>query len=253
MQIWPAVEIRSGKCVRPSRGDYLKETQTETVYGENPADMAVRWINDGALGIHVVDLNAAIGEPGNFEAISKIAEQTDVPIQLGGGIRDELTIKKYLEKGIARLVIGTQAIKDPNWFFEMSEKYPEHILLGLDSCEGLAITGGRLEKTELLVSDFARRMALHPIAGIVFADIAKSGILDGPNFETLKQLRETIDAPVIACGGVATVADASKLATMGISGCVIGRALYEGRVTLAEIQNQVHRESSPAKTSQNMS
>jgi phosphoribosylformimino-5-aminoimidazole carboxamide ribotide isomerase len=243
MQIWPAVEIRSGKCVRPTRGDYRKQTEKETVYGESPADMALRWINDGAVGLHIVDLDAALGEPSNFEPIREIAAQADVPIQVGGGIRDEPTIQKYLDIGVARLVIATRAMQDPNWVIEMSEKYPRRILLGLDSRDGIAVSNGRLEKTDLTVIDLARQMALHPIAGIVFTDITRSGRLKGPNFKAQQQLRELVDIPVIAGGGVATVDDAVKLAALEIEGCVIGRALYEGRMTLAETQMAVQQAS----------
>lgn len=243
MQIWPAVEIRSGKCVRPTRGDYRQQTEKETVYGENPADMAVRWVNDGATGLHVVDLDAAIGESNNFESICTIAEQTNVPIQLGGGIRDESTVDQFLAVGIHRLVIGTQAMKDPAWFAVMAKRYPGRILLGLDSFDGNAVASGRQEHTNLTVSEFAREMATHPIAGIVLTDIAKSGILEGPNFEAQQQLRNTVDIPVIACGGVATMDHAARLAAMGINGCVIGRALYEGRLTLMETQMAVQQAS----------
>ena len=243
MQIWPAVEIRSGKCVRPTQGDYRKRSETETVYGENPADMAIRWINDGATGLHIVDLDAALGEPGNFDSISQIASQADIPLQVGGGIRDEPTIKKYLEIGIDRLVVGTRAMKDPQWIIQMSEKYPHRILLGLDSCQGVAVSSGRQEKTNLSAIEFAQRMASRPFAGVVFTDIAKSGNLEGPNFEAQKQLRAAINIPVIACGGIATVDDATKLAALDLDGCVIGRALYEGRVTLAETQTAVRQAS----------
>ena len=241
MQIWPAVEIRTGKCVRPTQGDYRKQAEQETVYGENPADMAVRWINDGATGLHVVDLDAALGEPGNFDSICRIALESDVPLQIGGGIRDEPTIQKYLEIGIDRLVVATRAMQDPGWIIEMSEKYPHRILLGLDSCDGVAVASGRLEKTEHAFIELAQRVAAHPIAGVVFTDVAKSGNLEGPNFEALQQLREAINVPVIACGGVATVDDAAKLAALDLDGCVIGRALYAGRVTLAETQTAVRQ------------
>lgn len=243
MQIWPAVEIRSGKCVRPARGDHRSQTEEEKVYGENPADMAVRWINDGATGIHVVDLDAAFGESENFNAVAQIAAQSNVPIQVGGGIRDEPTIQKYLNAGVARMIVGTQAMQDPEWFVEIIERYPNRILLGLDSCEGVAVASGRQQRTQLSVVQFAQRMATHPIAGIVFTDITKSGNLEGPNFDAQKQLRNSVDVPVIACGGVATVDDAVKLAALGLHGCVIGRALYEGRMTLEETHKSVQQAS----------
>lgn len=231
MQIWPAVQIRSGKCVRLSQGDY----QRETVYGESPADMAIRWVIDGAQGLHVVDLDAARDEANkNFESITQIVQQARVPILLGGGIRDEATIQKYLDVGIARLVVGTRAIKDPPWAIQMAKKYPHKIILGLDARDGLLASDGWRNTTTLSVIDFAIQMANYPIAGFVFTDIAKDGILEGPNFEAQKQLRAAVSVPVVASGGIATVDDVSKLAALKLDGCVIGRALYEGRLTLAE-------------------
>jgi phosphoribosylformimino-5-aminoimidazole carboxamide ribotide isomerase len=231
MQILPAVEIRSGKCVRLAQGDY----QQETVYGDSPADMAIRWVNDGAEGLHVVDLDGARdGSIGNFESICEIVQQADVPVFLGGGIRDEATIKRYLDVGINRLVVGTRALNEPQWAIQMANRYPHQIMLGLDARDGLLATDGWLKTTTLSVVDFAQQMANYPIAGIVFTDIAKDGTLEGPNFEAQKQLRDAVNVPVIASGGIANADDVSKLAALKLNGCVIGRALYEGRLTLAD-------------------
>lgn len=231
MQILPAVEIRSGKCVRLAQGDY----QRETVYGDSPADMAIRWVNDGAKGLHVVDLDGARdGTTINFEPICEIVRQANVPIVLGGGIRDQATIQQYLDVGIDYLIVGTRALKDPQWAIQMAKKYPHQIILGLDAREGLLASDGWLKTTEHSVVDFAKQMANYPIAGIVFTDIAKDGTLDGPNFEAQKQLRDAVSVPVIASGGIANVEDISKLAAINMDGCVIGRALYEGRLTIAD-------------------
>lgn len=231
MQIWPAVDIRSGKCVRLSQGDYQKET----VYGDSPADMADRWINDGARCLHVVDLDAALqGETDNFESICQIAFQTEVPIQVGGGIRDERTIEKYLEVGITRLVVGTRALKEPQWAIEMAERYPRCLLLGLGSRDGMLASEGWAETTNVPVIEFALQMASYPFAGIIFTDIAKHGMLKGPNLEAQKQLRDAVSIPVIASGGIANADDVTKLTALELHGCIIGRALYEGRLTLAE-------------------
>ena len=231
MQIWPAIDIRAGKCVRLVQGDYQKET----VYGDSPADMALRWISDGAECLHIVDLDGARdGSPNNFEAICRIALETNVPLQIGGGIRDELTIKKYIDAGIERLVLGTQAIREPQWAIEMASKYPNRIVLGLDARNGWLVSDGHTETTNISCTEFAHRMAEHPIAGIIFTDIAMSGMLAGPNFEAHKQLRDSVNVPVLAAGGITKIDDVSKLAGLQLHGCIIGRALYEGRLTLAD-------------------
>ena len=231
MQIWPAVNIRSGKCVRLSQGNPRKET----VYGESPVDMADRWINDGAQGLHVIDLDAARQcESDNFESICQIAFQTDVPIQVGGGIRDEATIEKYLEVGIKRLVIATRALKEPHWAIEMADKYPGHLLLALDARNGKAASDGWAETTNVCAIEFAQQLAAHPFAGIIFTDIDRDGMMKGPDFEAQKQLRNAVGVPVIASGGIANADDVTKLAALDLHGCVIGRALYEGRLTLAD-------------------
>jgi phosphoribosylformimino-5-aminoimidazole carboxamide ribotide isomerase len=247
MQIWPAVNIQSGKCVRLSHcGD-----RKVTVYGENPVDMADRWINDGAQCLHVVDLDAARQrETDNFEPICQIAFQTGVPIQVGGGIRDEATIEKYLEVGIKRLVVSTRALKEPDWAIEMAEKYPGSLLLGLDSREGLATSDGWTETTEISVIDYAQQMASHPFAGIIFTDIARDGMLKGPNLDEQKRLQEAVHLPVIASGGIANLDDVTNLAALELGGCVIGRALYEGRLTLADSLRAAARRGSGSRSAE---
>lgn len=232
MQIWPAVDIRSGKCVRLSQGDVTQET----VYGYSPADMANRWVNDGAECLHIVDLDGAkqIGDLQNFEAICQIAAQTDVPLQVGGGIRDEDAIKRYLDIGVQRLVVGTRALSDPDWAIKMAAKYPGCIWLSLDSRDGLLATDGWSTTTNLSVVEFAKQMATHSIAGIVSTDIETDGMMMGPNFQAQRELRDTIEIPLIASGGVGCREDIEKLAALDVEGCVIGRALYEGRLTLAD-------------------
>ncbi len=209
--------------------------QSKTVYGHDPADMALRWVNDGATQIHVVDIDGArLGTSNNFESICKIAVETQVPLQVGGGIRDEGQIEKYLNAGIQRLVLGTRALREPEWAIDMAEKYPNVILLGLDSRVGMLATDGWLETTAIKLIKFAEDMTPYPFAGIVFTDIDKDGMLAGPNFIAKQQLLETVDVPVIASGGVTSADDIKQLATIGLSGCVIGRALYEGKLTFQD-------------------
>ena len=209
--------------------------QTETVYGHDPADMALRWVSDGATQIHVIDIDGARkGTSENFEAICKIAVQTQVPLQVGGGIRDEQRIKKYLNAGIQRLVLGTRALREPEWAIEMADKYPNVILLALDSRSGKLTTDGWMETTDISLLEFAQEMTTHPFAGIIFTDVHKDGMLGGPNFDAKQQLLDSVDVPVIASGGVAGGDDVAELASLGLHGCIIGRALYEGRMTFED-------------------
>ena len=234
MQIWPAIDIRNGKCVRLRQGDY----QRETVYGSSPADMAHRWVSDGASGLHIVDLDGAReGTSQNWEAIAEIARQIDLPIQVGGGIRDVETMDRYHDMGIKRWVIGTRALKDPQWATEMIERYPDQILIGIDALDGYAASDGWLQKTQIAAVDFAKQISRQPIAGIIYTDISKDGMLSGPNLEAMGQMKETVDVPVIASGGVTTVDDIARLAALGLAGCIVGRALYEGHLTLAQSIN----------------
>ena len=231
MQIWPAIDIRAGRCVRLIQGDY----EQETVYGNSPADMAIRWVADGATGLHLVDLDGAkTGKSENFEAIAKIAEQVKVPIQVGGGIRDAEIITRYLEIGIRRIVLGTKAFKDPDWASEISRKFPGTILIGLDSRDGKVATDGWMETSETADVDFALKMSQQPIAGIIYTDISKDGMLAGPNFDAMEKMNNQVNVPVIASGGVTTTSDISRLSSLGLAGCVVGRALYEGKLTLGQ-------------------
>jgi phosphoribosylformimino-5-aminoimidazole carboxamide ribotide isomerase len=229
MQIWPAIDIRNGKCVRLRQGDYRQET----VYGSSPADMAHRWVADGATGLHIVDLDGARdGVSRNHDAIAEIARQINVPIQVGGGIRDVATMDHYHEMGIKRWVIGTRALQDPQWVRTMIDRFPDQILIGIDALDGYAVTDGWLKKTQVSAVEFARQISAQPIAGIIYTDISKDGMLSGPNLEAMRQMQQAVDVPVIASGGVTTADDIVRLAALGLAGCIVGRALYEGRLTL---------------------
>ena len=160
MQIWPAIDILDGKCVRLTQGDYSQST----VYGQDPADMAARWCADGAECLHLVDLDGARdGSNFNFSAVKEIVQSVDVPCQLGGGIRNEQTIQEYLELGVSRLVIGTKAIKDPEWLEEMSAKYPQRLAIGLDARHGKVATDGWKQVSEMSAIDYAKQISSFPI------------------------------------------------------------------------------------------
>ncbi|NLX56814.1 MAG: 1-(5-phosphoribosyl)-5-[(5-phosphoribosylamino)methylideneamino]imidazole-4-carboxamide isomerase [Planctomycetaceae bacterium] len=231
MQIWPAIDLRGGKCVRLRQGDYGQET----VFGEDPAAMAIRWMNEGAGQLHLVDLDGARGGSlANRAAIGAILEAVRIPCELGGGIRDEATIVDLLEMGLQRLVIGTQALKRPAWFRAMCQQFPGRLVVGIDARNGRVATDGWLETSNVEAATLARELAEEPIAGIIYTDIAKDGMMEGPNVTAMAEMAAAVAVPVIASGGVTTADDVRRLATTGVAGCIIGRALYEGSLTLSD-------------------
>jgi phosphoribosylformimino-5-aminoimidazole carboxamide ribotide isomerase len=230
MQVWPAIDLRGGKCVRLRQGDY----QRETVYGDDPAAMAGQWVSQGAKCLHLVDLDGARdGSRANFAAVREICQAAQVPCELGGGIRDEATIAAYLDLGLSRLVVGTRALKEPDWFRQMCRKYPQRLALGIDAKGGLVATDGWLETSSTPAVDFARQFDGEPLAAIVYTDIARDGMLLGPNLPAMAEMRAATKLPVIASGGVTGADDVRQLARLGLAGCIIGRALYEETLTLA--------------------
>lgn len=231
MQIWPAIDLRGGKCVRLKQGDYSRET----VFGQDPASIARHWVDLGAECLHLVDLDGArTGQPGNLAAVEAILGAVDVPCQLGGGIRSEETIQRLLGLGVARLVVGTQALCQPEWFRRMCHRFPGKLVLGIDAREGRVATEGWLQTSEVLALDLARRYEPLPLAAIVYTDIAADGMLAGPNLSAMAEMQQAVRLPVIASGGVTTLADVARLAAIPMAGCIIGRALYEGTLTLPE-------------------
>jgi phosphoribosylformimino-5-aminoimidazole carboxamide ribotide isomerase len=231
VRIWPAIDLRGGKCVRLKQGDYAQET----VYGEDPAAMARYWVDLGADCLHLVDLDGARdGKSVNLPSVRAIVAESGVPCELGGGIRSEDSIRELLKAGIERLVIGTLAIKEPDWFRSMCRKFPGNLVLGIDARNGLVATDGWLETSQLAAVDLALQFAEEPIAAIVYTDIATDGMLTGPNMDAMSEMQKAVDVPVVASGGVTTVEDVSRLAAVPMAGCIIGRALYERRLTLPE-------------------
>lgn len=233
MQIWPAIDLRDGKCVRLQQGDYNRET----IFGDDPSQVAKRWIDEGATCLHLVDLDGARdGKLVNGEVIRSIAEANQaITIQLGGGIRDESAITRLLDLGLDRLVIGTQALKNPDWFAEMAKKYSGHLVLGVDARNGMVATDGWLETSETSAAELAKQFEALPLAGVVYTDIAKDGMMAGPNMEAMQEMQKAISLPVVASGGVTTPDDAKALAAIPMDGAIIGRALYEGTIKLAEV------------------
>lgn len=235
MQVIPAIDLRGGLCVRLRQGDYGQET----VFGDDPAEMAARWQREGATRIHLVDLDGAkAGRPVNVDAVKGVLRRVNVPCQLGGGVRDESTISAWLGAGLERVIVGTQALKDPAWFRAMVEKYPGRLVLGLDARDGRVATDGWLDVSSVEAADLAGQFDDLPLAAVVYTDIARDGMLAGPNVAATDSLARRLRAPVIASGGVGTLDDLERLAALPVAGCIVGRALYEGRFRLGEARHR---------------
>ncbi len=235
MQVVPAIDLRGGRCVRLRQGDYARET----VFGDDPAAMAARWESEGASRIHLVDLDGAKdGRPVNGDAVRAILARVKVPCQLGGGVRDEPTIAAWLDAGLDRVIVGTRALEDPPWFASMAAKYPGRLILGLDARDGRVATGGWLEVSSVDAATLALRFDDLPLAGVIYTDIARDGMLEGPNLESTRALAERLRTPVTASGGVARLEDLAALATLPVAACIVGRALYEGRFRLIEARER---------------
>jgi phosphoribosylformimino-5-aminoimidazole carboxamide ribotide isomerase len=231
MQILPAIDLLGGRCVRLVQGDYDRET----VFGEDPAAMAAHWQEQGAQRLHLVDLDGAkAGRPVNVEPVRAILERVEIPCQLGGGVRDEATIAAWLEAGVDRVVVGTQALKDPAWFREMAGRFPGRLVLGLDARDGRVATGGWLHVSSVVAVTLAEQYDDLPLAAVVYTDITRDGMLEGPNLEATRLLASRLKTPVIASGGVGSLDDIVNLTTLPVAGCIVGRALYEGRFQLRE-------------------
>jgi phosphoribosylformimino-5-aminoimidazole carboxamide ribotide isomerase len=231
MKIWPAIDIRGGKCVRLRQGDY----DQETVFGDSPKEMALYWAEQGANRLHLVDLDGAReGKPVNFQAVQEIAEAVDIPCELGGGIRDENTICEYLDLGLERVIIGTYALKKPEWFREMCLHYPGKLVLGIDAKNGMVATEGWREASETSAVQLAVQFAESDIAAVIFTDIATDGMMQGPNIPATLLMKEAIHIPIVCSGGITTLEDIQNLYNARIDACIIGRALYEGTIKLAE-------------------
>jgi len=231
MYIIPAIDLRDGKCVRLIQGQYDRQIN----YRDNPVEQAREFCSDGAQWLHIVDLDGAkLGRPVNTETISAIAALGILNIEVGGGLRDEVSIRQLLDIGVNRVIIGTKAVQDFDWFSEMAQKFSGKIVLGLDAKGSKVATHGWTQDSSLTLLEFAREAARLPLAAIIYTDIAKDGMMTGPNFERTKALVEAVDVPVVASGGVNTVEDIKKLTEFNPEAAIIGRSLYEGTLKLAD-------------------
>lgn len=232
MILYPAIDLKDGHCVRLLRG----EMDAATVFSDDPASQAASFEAAGCEWLHLVDLNGAFaGHPVNADAVEAILARVSVPAQLGGGIRDMATIEGWLAKGLARVILGTVAVENPALVRDAARAFPGQVAVGLDAREGRVATRGWAEATDLEVTDLARRFEDAGIAAIVYTDIARDGAMQGPNVAATEALARAVSVPVIASGGVSSLADLAALrATGAIAGAISGRALYDGAIDLAE-------------------
>jgi phosphoribosylformimino-5-aminoimidazole carboxamide ribotide isomerase len=237
MLLIPAIDIKEGKCVRLRQG--LMEDST--VFSDSPLAMADKWVQLGAKRIHLVDLDGAFaGKPANAEVINAIAEKyPEVPIQIGGGIRDEKTIQAYLDAGVEYVIIGTRAANEPEFITDIAEQFGKHLIIGLDAKDGIVAVDGWAKLTDHNVVDLAKRFENDGVHAIIYTDIARDGMMQGVNLDATKHLAESVNIPIIASGGVTNMSDLielQKIESSGISGVITGRAIYEGTLDFAEGQ-----------------
>ena len=232
MIIIPAVDIKNGQCVRLLQG----RMDDETIYSDDPAAMALKWAKIGAQLIHVIDLDGAFAKsPQNIGAIRKILKSVAVPIQLGGGIRNEETVHMYFELGVSRIIIGTEAIKKPEFVKRVCQKYPGQIIVGIDARQGRVAIDGWTHTTGIEVIELAKEFEGCGVAAINFTDIQRDGMQTGPNLDATLRLAEAVTIPVIASGGVSSIEDINNLLPLekaGVAGVIVGRALYSGQLDL---------------------
>jgi phosphoribosylformimino-5-aminoimidazole carboxamide ribotide isomerase len=237
MLIIPAIDIKNGKCVRLSQG----QMDQETVYSENPLEIANKWVEEGAERIHIVDLDGATeGKPVNVDIIHSIAQAyPNIPLQVGGGIRDEDTIQTYLDAGVSYVIIGTRAVTTPHFVSNVCLEFPGHIIVGLDAKNGKLATDGWSKLSNHDANDMAQRFEEDGVAAIIFTDIDRDGMLNSLNIEATVNLCSKISIPVIASGGVTNLEDIRSLCEIteeGIFGVITGRAIYEGTLDFAKAQ-----------------
>ena len=237
MLLIPAIDLKDGKCVRLRQG----RMEDSTVFSDDPVAMARRWVDAGARRLHLVDLNGAFaGQPVNAQVIRRIAETfPDVPVQVGGGIRDEQTVETYLDAGVQFVIIGTKAVQDPRFISDLCLEYAGHIIVGLDAKDGRVAVNGWSKLSKHDVVDLAQIFERYGVEAIVYTDISRDGMMQGVNVESTVRLAQAVSIPVIASGGVSTLDDVRALCAVepeGIMGAIIGRALYDGAIDLAAAQ-----------------
>jgi phosphoribosylformimino-5-aminoimidazole carboxamide ribotide isomerase len=237
MLIIPAIDLKDGQCVRLKQG----RMEDDTVFSNDPVAMAERWVTAGARRLHIVDLNGAFaGKPVNADIVHEIAKAfPELPIQIGGGIRDENTIDAYLSAGVSYVIIGTKAVQAPHFVTEMCLSFPEHIIVGLDARDGKVATDGWSKLSHHDVIDMAQRFEEDGVESIIYTDISRDGMMQGLNVESTVKLAQSISIPVIASGGITNLDDIKQLCQVeqeGIIGAITGRAIYDGSLNFTKAQ-----------------
>ncbi|MDO6461008.1 1-(5-phosphoribosyl)-5-[(5-phosphoribosylamino)methylideneamino]imidazole-4-carboxamide isomerase [Granulosicoccaceae sp. 1_MG-2023] len=239
MLLIPAIDLKNGQCVRLRQG----RMEDDTVFSDDPVSVAGRWLEAGARRLHMVDLDGAFaGEPKNAEVVRAVrAAYPDLPLQIGGGIRNRTIAEAYVEAGVSYVIIGTQAVREPQFVNELCQAFPGKVIVGLDARDGIVAIEGWAEGSGVDATELAKKFEGAGVSAIVYTDIARDGMMQGVNVEQTRTLAEAISIPVIASGGVSTFDDIEKLCAVsssGISGAIIGRALYEGTIELGPAQAQ---------------
>jgi len=235
MKIIPAIDIQNGNCVRLRQGDFSQET----IFNNSPLDIAEKWVKDGAQRLHIVDLDGArLGEPINIDLISKICKTfPSIPVQIGGGIRDIETARKYINAGASFIIIGTKAVEDPNFVKDLCSEFHKKIIIGIDAKNGEVATEGWVSNSKVNAISLSKKFEDFGVSEIVYTDIEKDGMMGGLNIEATVDLAKEINIPVIASGGVSSNDDLKKIINyekFGISGVIVGRALYENKINIKE-------------------
>ncbi|MCD2224744.1 1-(5-phosphoribosyl)-5-[(5-phosphoribosylamino)methylideneamino]imidazole-4-carboxamide isomerase [Listeria cossartiae] len=232
MQIFPAIDLKNGQCVRLFQGDFSKQT----VVNEDPIAQAKAFAADGATYLHIVDLDGALeGRPVNLEIIQKMKQSAKVPVQVGGGIRGMAQVDYYLESGIDRVIIGSAALTDPDFLRAAVQKYGPKIAAGIDAQNGFVATSGWLDVSQVSYLDLAKRMEEMDVETIIYTDISRDGTLTGPNLEQMAALQKHVSINLVASGGVSSRTDLEALAKLGLYGAIAGKALYNGRISMSDV------------------
>lgn len=234
MEVIPAIDLLEGHCVRLYQGDY----DQSQVFNNNPVDVARQWEEQGATRLHLVDLDGAKqGKPSNQNTIEAIVRSISIPVQVGGGLRNRNSVSQLINLGVDRTILGTAAVENPQLVEELSQEFPQKIVVGIDARNGQVATRGWLETSQVAATELAQQMAAKGTAAIIYTDIHRDGTLSGPNLEALREMAGAVDIPIIASGGVSSLTDLLSLLSLealGVEGVIVGRALYTGDVSLPE-------------------
>ena len=231
MRLYPAIDMIDGQCVRLVQGDYGQKT----TFSDDPLAVAMRWQEEGGEFIHLVDLDGAkSGDMPNFEVICRIASELNIPIEVGGGIRNMHAVEQYLEHGIQRVILGTAAIKNPAFIQEAVKEYGARIVVGIDAKDGMVAINGWEEVSEISALSLAKQMEEMGVSTIIYTDIATDGMLKGPNVSAMREMTEHVNVDIVASGGVTTLNDLERLSKTDVEGAIIGKALYTGHILLPE-------------------